>query len=105
MPVKVGFFTPGKLGAIDAIGVGNCRVSETLTVPGTTTITAADGEMALLVSTEASTVVAAHGLNPDAAAVIFAGNQQTSAGYGVPPGTFVPVVVRNGDKINIKAFV
>lgn len=103
MPVKVSFMKPGGLGSINAIGVGDCRVCETITVPGTTTAALEDGEIVVLCSTEAATVVAAHGTTPDAAAI--ARTSATSAGYSVPAGVNVPVSAKVGDKINIKAFV
>lgn len=103
MSVKVSFMKPGALGSIDAVGIGDCRICETITVPGTTTATLEAGEIVVLCSTEATAVVAAHGTTPDAASV--ARTNATSAGYGVPVGINVPVSAKVGDKINIKAFV
>ena len=103
MPVKVSFIRPGPMGSIDAVGVGSCRICETITVPGSTTASAQEGEIVLLVSTEGSAAVAAHGTTPDAAAT--AQTTATSAGYGVPSGILMPIAVKTGDKISIKAFV
>ena len=103
MPVKVSFMRPGHLGSIDAVGVGSCRICETITVPGSTTASAQAGEIVVLISTEASTVVAAHGTTPDAAAT--AETTATSAGYGLTSYGPLAIAVKIGDKINIKAFV
>lgn len=103
MAVKVSFVRPAGIGSVDAPGIGACRVCETLTVPGATTAAAQDGEIAVIVSTESSAVVVAHGSTPDAAAT--AQTSATSAGYAVPPSQIVPIVLRAGDKISIKAFV
>lgn len=102
MAVKVSFIRPKGIGAIEAPAIGSCRVCETIAVPGTTTAAALDGEIAVIVSTEATAVIAAHGSAPDAAAT--ASTVATSAGYGIPPGQTVPVVLSAGDKISIKAF-
>ena len=102
MPVKVSFMKPGGLGSINAIGVGDCRVCETITVPGTTTAALEAGEIVVLCSTEAATVVAAHGATPDAAAT--ARTNATSAGYSVPIGINMPIAAKVGDKISIKTF-
>ena len=103
MSVKVSFMKPAGLGSVNAVGFGDCRVCETVTVPGSTTATAEAGEIVLLVSTEADVVVAAHGATPDAAAT--ARTAATTAGYAVPPLMVIPIAARAGDKINIKAFV
>lgn len=102
MSVKISFMKPGTMGTINAIGMGACRACETLTVPDTTALVAQGGEIAVIVSTEANTVIAAHGLTPDAAAEV--ATAATSAGYAIPAGVIVAVAVHAGDKINIKAF-
>lgn len=102
MTVKVSFMRPGPLGSINVIGIGSCRICETVTVPGSTTASAQEGEIAILVSTESAAVIAANGTTPDAAAV--AATAATSAGYGIPAGLVVAIAVATGDKINIKAF-
>jgi len=103
MTVKISFIKPGGLGSINAVGIGACRVCETITIPGTTTASLQAGEIAVLVSTESGPCVAAHGTTPDAAATD--ATAATSAGYGVPEGTAFPVAGNVGDKFNIKAFV
>lgn len=102
MPVKVSFIRPGQLGSVGAVGIGACRLSETLTLPGTTTAGALDGEIVLLVSTETGACIAAHGATPNAAAT--GATAATSAGYGLPTGIAVAVAVRAGDRINVQAF-
>lgn len=101
MSVVVSFITPRGLGSVSAPGIGECRVRETITVPGTTTATVADGEMVLISSNEADIVLAAHGTTPDGQAA--ASTAATSAGYPIPAGVIVPVMAKVGDKINIKA--
>lgn len=103
MPVKVSFMRPGYIGSLSAFGVGDCRICETVTVPGSTTATLQDGEIAVLVSTEASEVVVAHGTAPDAAATAM--TSTTSAGYAMGAREGLLVAGKAGDKINIKAFV
>ena len=103
MPVKISFIKPGGLGSIHAIGIGDCRVCETITVPGSTTASLQAGEIIHMVSTETGAVVAAHGSTPDAAATATTG--ATTAGYGIPTGVSVVVAARVGDKVNVKAFV
>lgn len=103
MPVKVSFMRPGTLGSVDAVAVGSCRICETITVPGSTTAAAQPGEIVVLVSTEGTPVVCAHGTTPDAAAT--AQTAATTAGYGVTSDSMVAIAVQSGDRINIKAFV
>lgn len=103
MTVKVSFIKPGGLGSVNVIGIGACRICETVTVPGSTSASIQDGEIAVLMSTESAACVAAHGTTPDAAAT--AATAATSAGYGVPVGVAFPIAGKVGDKINLKAFV
>lgn len=102
MSVVVSFIKPAGIGGVYAApGIGQCRVRETITVPGTTTAAVEAGEMVVIANGESSIVLAAHGKTPDAAAA--AQDANTSAGYPVPAGLMVPVVASAGDKINIKA--
>lgn len=103
MPVKVSMMKPGGLGTINQVGIGDCRAAETVSsFPGTTTIAAADGEIAYIASTEAAAVILAHGTTPDAAAT--AKTAATSAGYALQPGQYLAVALKVGDKINVKTF-
>lgn len=103
MAVIVSFMRPGGLGSIHAVGIGHCRVTEALALDGTTTAAALDGEIAILVNTEADAVLAANGDTPNATATAF--TNDTSAGYAIPAGTMIPVALKAGDKINVKAIV
>lgn len=103
MSVVVSFISPRGIASINSPGIGDCRVHETITVPGTTTATAAEGEIVLIASGEAAIVLAAHGTTPDAIAA--ASTAATTAGYPIPTSSMVIVVPRAGDKINIKALV
>lgn len=103
MPVKVSFMRPGYVGDKSNVAIGDCRICETLTVPATTTASLQDGEFMLVSSTEAATVVGAHGATPDAAAT--AQTAATSAGYAIPPSQVYCVQGKVGDKFNAKAFV
>jgi hypothetical protein len=102
MPVKVSMGKPTLVGNLAVLAFGQFRVSETIAVGATTTIVAQAGEIAVLLSTEASAVNAAHGPVPDAAATT--ATSATSAGYGLPPGTPYPVALQAGDKISVKVF-
>lgn len=101
MAVVVSFMKPGVLGSANVIGMGTCRVSEVVTVPGTTTITAWDGEIAVVVSSEADVILAAHGSAPNAAATV--ATNETTAGYGVPASGPIPIAVGIGHKLDFKA--
>ncbi|TQN59597.1 hypothetical protein FLX27_22045 [Agrobacterium tumefaciens] len=102
MSVVVSFFKPGGIGGVGAApGIGYCRATEVLAVPGTTTTASQAGEMILIVSSESNVVRVAHGNTPDAAAA--AATSDTTAGYPVAPGIMVPVAPGIGHKINVKA--
>jgi len=101
MAVIVSFIRPGGLGSVHAVGIGACRVRETLALNGTTTAALEDGEIAVLCSTETTTVLGAFGVTPDAAAA--ASTAVTSAGFPLPVGMIVPVAGLAGSKINVKA--
>jgi len=103
MPVKVSFMRPAYVGDKANLALGSCRICETLTVPASTTASAQEGEFVLISSTEAATVVCAHGTTPDAAAT--AETAATSAGYAIPPSLIFAIQPKVGDKINVKAFV
>lgn len=103
MAVKLSFMKPSWAGSVGVMGYGKCRLCETITVPGSSTAAALDGEIILVTSTEAAAVVIATGTTPDAAAT--AATAATTAGMGLEPLSTQIVVVNTGDKINIKAFV
>lgn len=101
MTVLVSFVKPSGINRSDAPGIGTCRISEQVTVPGSTTASAEDGEIVLLGSGETNVVRGAHGTTPDAAAAT--ATDATSAGYPVTPGQVTVVVPNTGDKISVKA--
>lgn len=101
MPVIVSIMAPGAMGSAEAVCYGQCRVRETITVPGTTTASAQNGEIFVLCSTEAATVLAATGSTPDAQAAAM--SSASGAGAPVPPGQIVVFQPRAGDKLNVKA--
>lgn len=102
MTVIVSFIRPAGLGALNAPGLGACRIRENITIPGTTTATLQPGEFAIVGNAETAMVAIAFGTDPDAAATLATGS--TSAGYPVPAGqNSDPIVAPAGSKINVKA--
>lgn len=101
MTVVVSFIRQAARGS-EASGVGDVRVREDITVPGTTTATLQAGELVLIGNAETSMVAIAFGTAPDAAAL--AKTTATSAGMAVAAGAVsYPVIPAVGDKINVKA--
>jgi hypothetical protein len=99
MTVVVSFIRPQGRGS--ASGVGNVRVRENITIPGTTTATAEPGEMVIVGNAETSMVAVAFGSTPNADATSKSG--VTSAGMPVPAGGLsYPIFPNDGDKINVK---
>lgn len=106
MSIVVSFMSAGRLaGSSGSVGIGRCRARETLTLgSGVTTSTAAqEGEIALVHSTEASTILGAKGATPDAAAT--AASSASDAGFPIPAGEMLPVDVQAGEKLNFKPLV
>lgn len=103
MPLKVAFMKPAYAGSIYNLATGFCRASETLSAGVASTTTALDGEIMLILSTEAAAIVVAVGITPNGAASAATGT--TSAGFPVPPNVLIPVQCRGGDKIEFEAFV
>lgn len=103
MPLKVSFMTPAYAGAIENLALGFCRACETLTVGVVSTLTARDGEIMMLLSTETAAIVVAVGSVPNGAAQV--ATAATSAGVPLAPNTLVPMQCRVGDKIEFEAFV
>lgn len=99
MTVVVSFVKPQGAGVI---GMGKVRVRENITIPGTTTATAQEGEIVIVGNAETTMVAVAWGTTPDAAAL--AETAATSAGVCVGAGAVsYPVQPKIGDKINVKA--
>ena len=102
MTVVVCFVTPRGIGSANAPGIGDVRVREDITVPGSTTAVAEEDEVVIIGNGETSMVVAAFGRTPDAATTTE--TSASSAGFPVAAGSVTGgIVVREGDKINIKA--
>ena len=103
MSVTVSFVTAGGANSAPGIGIKRVRVKEVVSVPGTTTATAIDGEMIVIGNGEASMVAVAIGTAPDAAATAENG-AVTTAGYPVGAGQVSdPFIGVAGAKVNIKA--
>jgi len=95
-------FIRAKTGGAGAASVGSVRKKEVVTVPGSTTITAEAGEIALVGNGETTMVLVAWGSTPDAVAT--SETSATTAGMPVAAGwTSPPLVMNAGDKVNIKA--
>lgn len=102
MAILVTFMRPDGLNGHLIANVGSSRAYEDLTLSSgvTTTAVAADGEVALVVSTEAETIRAARGSSPDAATA--SATTSSDAAFPVPPNVPIPVQLRAGDKLNFK---
>lgn len=99
MTVVVSFLRAKGAGVI---GMGSVRVRENITIPGTTTNTALEDEIAIIGNAETSMVAVAWGTAPDAAAL--AGTSATTAGVAIGAGAVsYPISLKSGDKINVKA--
>lgn len=99
MTVVVSFIKPHGAGVV---GIGNVRVRENITIPGTTTASRLDGEIVIVGNAETSMVAIAWGPTPDAAALAEVPGT-TTAGVAVAAGTVsYPIDPRTGDKINVK---
>jgi hypothetical protein len=81
---------------------GRIRKKEVLSVASTSTITAEQGEYALVLNTETTAILVAFGSTPDAQATTE--TTATSAGLGIPSGLESPLLgpLATGDKINVK---
>jgi len=105
--VTVSFVTAGGANSSAGIGIKRVRAKEVVTVPGTTTTTALDGEMILIGNGEASMVAVAFGTTPDAAATsesLSGSSLVSSAGFPVGAGQVGdPIIGVAGAKVNIKA--
>lgn len=101
MTVVVSFVTPRSVGSIQVQAIGEARVRENITVPGSTTATLQAGEIVIVGNGESGMVAAAMGTTPDAAAT--ASTSATSAGVPVGPGAVIALAPEIGEKINIKA--
>lgn len=101
MTVVVSFMKPSGVGSVNSPGVGKVRIRENITVPGTTSASLQDGEVAYVANGEADMVAVALGTAPDAAAT--ASTAATNAGTGLGSGLGLAFVGAVGDKVNVKA--
>ena len=101
MSAVVCFLRPRTAGG-GATAANNVRKKEVLTVPSTSTITAEDGEYAIVFNTEATAILVAWGSTPDAQAVTQ--TAATMAGLGVAAGLESPLLgpLALGDKVSAK---
>lgn len=79
------------------------RKKEVISVPATSTITAEQGEFAIVLNTETTAVLVAYGSTPDGVAVTE--TSATSAGLGIPAGLESALLgpLNTGDKVSVKA--
>ena len=102
MAVTVSFVRPGNLVSYPGIGIGQVRKMEVLSVSGTTTTTAEDGEFIVIGNDESSMIRAAIGTTPDADATSENG-AVTTAGYPIGTGQVSdPFVAFAGAKVNVE---
>lgn len=101
MSIQVSFMPPGALGSRYSVGIGAVRRTETISLNAKSSA-AKDGEVALLFSTEASTIDVAHGKNPDA--TLTDGTGDSTARYPLAAGQYVMVACAAGDKFHFAAF-
>ena len=102
MSVVVCFVKNATKGLGPLVGIGECRVRETITVPNTTTASLQADEVAIVLNGEAAGVLVAWGTTPDAATAT--STSLSTAGVPVPSGGYsVPIMGKVGDKLNIKA--
>lgn len=99
MAVIVSYVRTGGLGLAQAIV--DARLTESVSVPGTTAGAAGADEAALIVNNESDPVKVAWGSTPDAAAT--SRTDATSAYVSIPAGQSVVVRPKSGDKINVKS--
>lgn len=100
MTVVVSFVKPQGLGSVHAPGVGEVRIRENITIPGSTTASLLNGEVAIVSNAETSMVAAALGTTPDAATTTASAVSQ--AGVGIGAGQSLTFNGKVGDKVNVK---
>lgn len=101
MSAVVCFLRPASGGA-GATAAWKIRKKEVISVASTSTITATEGEFAIVLNTEATAILVAYGSTPDAQATTE--TSATSAGLGVPSGLESALLgpLAQGDKVNVK---
>lgn len=96
MPIHVAFQAPGWAGSNAAPSIGAPRASEAVADAGTGSLTAQDGEIAVVTNTGSAVAYVAHGSTPNSAAT--ASTAATSARYAIGAGQTLPVQCKTGDK-------
>lgn len=94
MPIHVAFQPVA--GSTAAPGIGSPRASEAIADDATGSLTARDGEMAVVTNTGSAVAYIAHGSTPSSAAT--AKTAATSARYALGAGNSMPVYPVTGDK-------
>lgn len=103
MTATVAFIKTGSPPGVPGVAIARVRAMETISVPGSTTTTAEDGEMIIIGNGEALMIRAAFGTTPDADATAENG-AVTSAGFSIPAGQVsIPIAAVSGAKVNLKA--
>ena len=101
MEIHLCFQTPASTGRGEFPCIGDPQRSEVIAAAATGSLTANDGEEALIVNVAAASLFVAHGCAPSASAT--ASTRATTARYTVPPNQVMQVRVRTGDKFAVAA--
>lgn len=96
MPIHVAFQVPSWAGSTASPAFGTPRASEAIADAGTGSLTAQDGEIAVVTNTGDAVAYVAHGSTPDSSATT--ATAATSARYAMGAGQTLPVQTRTGDK-------
>jgi len=101
MPIHVAFQEASFAGSYGVPALGDARVSETVLDAATGSLTAENGEVAIVSNVGSAVCYVAHGSVPDGSATVRTG--LTSARYAIPVGGVVPFRVNAGDKFAVEA--
>lgn len=101
MAVQVIFFEAKSMGTMDTPGVGAVRLREAVALNGVSTGVVRSGEAVMVFNSEGSSILAAHGTTPDAAATT--ATAATTAGVPVAADQGVILVPAIDSKISVKA--
>ena len=84
---------------VDAPLAGGGRASEAVAAGASGSLTAADGEMAVVTNVGASALYFTHGTTPNSAATV--STPATSARYAIGAGVTMAVATKTGDKFAV----
>lgn len=101
MPIHVAFQQPAWGGSEGSPFAGGAMKSEAIADGATGSLTADDGQVAIVANTGSDLVYVAHGSTPDASAT--AATNATSARYCIPSGQVIGFAVAAGDKFGAAA--